>query len=136
MMTQASPYLAYSKAKETLSATKQIVTIYDGAINYLKQAQAAHNHKDIEARYNLLNKTLEIIGGLQSCLDFDKGGEPAKLLFSFYTLIESHIWALHRTPSDEVFTAVLDELLKMRDIWDLIDKEHDGEIPLDANQLC
>jgi flagellar secretion chaperone FliS len=129
----AAPYSAYSKAQETLSATRQIVVIYDGAINYLKQAQAAHEKHDIEERYNLLNKTLGIIGGLQSCLDFDKGGEPAKLLFSFYNLIESHIWALHRNPSDAMFPAIIDELVKMRDIWELIDQEHAGDLPFDPN---
>jgi flagellar protein FliS len=132
-MTKTSPYIAYSKAKETLSPTKQILTIYNGAINCLKQAQAAHIQNDIEARYNLLNKSLTLIGGLQSCLDFDRGKEIAKVLFAFYSMIESHILTLHRSPSVEVFTAVLDELAKMRDTWSLIDQERDG-VPRDVQQ--
>ena len=128
MSSQNKPYLAYTKANETLSDSRQILKLYDGSINCLKQAQAAHEQGNIEERYNLLAKVAEIIGGLQGCLNFEQGGEVAKALFSYYTIVETHIMAVLQRPTSEAFPLIIEEVTQMRDIWELIDREHGSDI--------
>jgi flagellar protein FliS len=132
--SQKNLMFAYSKAKETLPLTKQVVAVYDGAINALKQAQASNNKNDIESRYNLLNKALTLVVGLQTCLDFEKGGEIANILFSFYSTVESNIWTLHRQPSEDNFSTVIEMLSKMRDVWEELDTESNRPLYSDVPQ--
>ena len=116
-------YQAYSLANQTAPKTRQIVMLYDGAIRNLRQAVEAIEQKQVEQRYNLLVKTSDIILGLQGCLDFDNGGEVAKLLFDYYSSIDSRLIGLHRHPSVDGCNRIIKELKDMRDAWSVIDQQ-------------
>lgn len=115
-------YQAYAAATQTVAKTKQIVLLYDGIIRFVQQAKEAIREKRIEDRYHILTKANEIIMGLQGCLDFENGGQIAKILYNFYTNISGNIYAIHRTNSIESCDEVIAELKKMRDVWDEIDQ--------------
>jgi len=117
-----SVYKAYNRASHTVGKTRQVVMLYDGAIRFLKQAREDMVAGNIEGRFNKLVRVGEIIMGLQSCLDFDSGGESAKVLYSFYSGIDMRIISLHRTNSVEVCDQVINDLKEMRDVWDKIDR--------------
>lgn len=121
-MNAANSYRAYSKATHTVAKTRQVVILYDGAIRFLKQAQEAMEKKDIELRYRKLTKAAEIIMGLQSCLDFESGGEAAKVLYDFYAAMDLRIMTLHREPKPEACAKLIEELKAMRNVWDRIDR--------------
>ena len=91
-MVQKQKYQAYAAATQTVAKTKQVVMLYDGVIRFLQQAKEAISEKRIEDRYNLLIKASAIISGLQSCLDFEKGGDIAKVLYNFYVNIDGRIF--------------------------------------------
>ena len=114
-------YQAYAQATETVARTQQILMLYDGAIRFMSQAAEAQEKGEIEPRYHLLVKVADIIGGLQGCLDFDKGGEVARTLYSYYALLESRIFALHRENNNEAYQNLISDLKKMRDAWAEID---------------
>lgn len=78
----------------TVAKTRQVVMLYDGAIRYMQQAKQAINNKEIEERYKLLVRVSEILMGLQSALDFEQGGDVARILYDFYSLIR-------RTPNTD-----------------------------------
>jgi len=115
-------YKAYHKATHTVSKTRQVVMLYDGADRFLQQASEAIEKKEIERRYNTLTRASEILSGLQSCLDFDSAEGMARVLFDFYTNIDLRILALHRTPDKADCDQIIAELKQMRDVWDLIDR--------------
>ena len=115
-------YKAYANATQTLAKTRQIVLLYDGLIRFVQQARTAIEHKRIEERFNLLIKASEVISGLQACLDFEKGGDVAKILYSFYASIDSRIYSIHRTNSLETCDEVIAELRQMREAWAEIDQ--------------
>lgn len=123
-MNQANAglYKAYSRANHTVSKTRQVVMLYDGAIRFLQQAYEAIEKKDYETRYNKLTRAADIMVGLQSCLDFDAGGPSARSLYDFYASVEMKIFTLHRTNDLAACQALISEVKAMRDVWDAIDR--------------
>lgn len=115
-------YQAYTRASHTVGKTRQVVMLYDGAIRNMQQAIEAIKTKDFETRYHKLTRVAEIVFGLQSCLDFEKGGQQARALYAFYASIESRIYPIHRTNDIAECEAMIAQLKEMRDVWDRIDR--------------
>jgi flagellar secretion chaperone FliS len=114
-------YQAYAAATQTVAKTKQIVLLYDGTIRFIHQAKEAIREKRFEDRYNLLIKAAEIISGLQASLDFENGGNIARILYNFYSSIDSRIFSIHHSNSQETCDELIGELKQMRDVWHEID---------------
>lgn len=125
-MVSKKQYQAYAAAMQTVAGTRQIVMLYDGVIRYLQLAREAMTEKRIEDRYNNLTRASEIVFGLQSCLDFEQGGEVAKVLYSFYSSIDTRIFGLHRNAELSACEQLIDEIRQMRDVWDEIDRSNAG----------
>ncbi len=123
-MVEKQKYQAYATATQTVSPVRQIVLLYDGAIRCVQQAKEAIEQKRIEDRYNLLIKASELIGGLQGCLDFDNGGEIARILYSYYSSIDARLFAIHRTNSTQDCDGIINDLKAMRDSWNEIDQNN------------
>mgnify|MGYP003386519141 FL=1 len=131
---QAGLYKAYTRANHTVSKTRQVVMLYDGAIRFLQQAAGAIEAKDYELRYHKLTRAADIIVGLQSCLDFDVGGPPAKGLYDFYATIEMKIFTLQRSNDLAECNALITEIKEMRDVWDGIDRGDEKVVMTDAEK--
>lgn len=118
------PYQAYSAAMQTMAGTRQIVVLYEGVLRHLQLAREAMVEGRIEDRYTALTRASEIVFGLQGCLDFEKGGNIASVLYNFYSTIDIRIFALHRTGSVEECDAIIADIRQMRDVWDEIDRSN------------
>lgn len=116
-------YMAYAAATQTVGKTQQIIMLYDGVIKLIQQSKDAIREQRIEDRYNLVLKASNIIHGLQGCLDFENGGEIAKILFSFYSTVDNKLFTIHRTNSIESCDSVIEDLKQMRDAWVAIDQQ-------------
>ena len=84
---------AYQKVNTQTSITdadphKLIQLLYNGALERINMAKARMRAKDFEGKGKLITKTIEIIGGLRSFLDFEKGGDLALRLESLYDYME------------------------------------------------
>lgn len=121
-MVEKQKYQAYAAATQTVAPVRQIVLLYEGLIRLVQQAKEAINEKRIEDRYNLLIRASELVGGLQGCLDFDNGGEMAKILYSYYSAIDARLFAVHRSNSVEECESIIADLKQMRDAWAEIDQ--------------
>lgn len=128
-MVEKQKYQAYAVATQTVAPSRQIVMLYDGIIRCLSKAREAIAEKRIEERYNLLIRASELIGGLQGCLDFDKGGEVAKVLYSYYSGIDARVFSLHRTGSLQDCDSIILDVKQMRDAWDEIDRGGNEFLP-------
>lgn len=121
-MSHQHKYQLYHAAKQTAPKTKQIVLIYDGVIRLVQQAKDAIREKRIEDRFRLLTRAADIITGLQCCLDFEKGGDVARVLQQFYAEIHARMFSIHRSNSIADCDDIISELKQMRDAWDEIDR--------------
>ena len=124
---------AYQRASHTVSKTRQVVMLYDGAIRFLQQAREHMVAGEIEGRYHKLVRVGDILMALQSCLDFEAGGEPAKVLYDFYALADARVLAMHQNNSVEMCDQVLRDLKAMRDVWDGIDRGEASSQPQAAS---
>jgi flagellar secretion chaperone FliS len=113
---------AYSQAQHTVGKTRQVVMLYDGAIRYLQQAREAIEHNRIEERFRLLSRVSEILMGLQSSLDFEKGENVARVLYDFYSVQDHRITTIQRTNNSNLCDSVIEDLKVMRTTWNEIDQ--------------
>lgn len=121
-MNEKLKYQAYAAATQTVAKTQQIVMLYDGAIRCVRQAKEAIRDRRIEDRYHLLIRASDIVTGLQGCLDFENGGDIAKVLYQFYASVDSRLFSIHRTASEDTCDGIIADLKQMRDVWQEIDK--------------
>lgn len=132
---KTAQYQAYSMASQTVSKTRQVVMLYDGAIRFMKQAREAIVDTRIEDKFNLLNKTSEIVVSLQGCLDFENGGDIAQILYDYYSSLDARILNIHRTNNLEMVDSVIDNLKQMRDAWGNIDSMGEAKSEADTPEV-
>ncbi|MEZ5690674.1 MAG: flagellar protein FliS [Rickettsiales bacterium] len=121
-MVEQQKYKAYAAATQTIAPVRQIILLYEAIIRCVQQSKEAINENRIEDRYNLLIKASNLIGGLQGCLDFDNGGDIARILYSYYASMDARIFSIHRTNSIEDCEAIVEDLKQMRDAWEDVSK--------------
>lgn len=117
-------YAAYQQSSDTVNQVAQIVMLYDGAINFIKQAKEAIHEKNYEKRYNLINKAIAIVTGLNSCLNFtDETEETAKALDDFYSMIDMRLLYIQCDDSIESCDKVIEDLRVMREAWAEVERK-------------
>jgi flagellar protein FliS len=104
-----------------------IQLLYNGAIERINMAKARMQAKDAAGKGQLIGKAIDIIGGLRSFLDFEKGGELAPRLEALYDYMERTL--LQASAKNDV--AKLDEVLSLlhsiKEGWDGIREEAIGQ---------
>jgi len=102
---------------------KLIQLLYNGALERINMAKARMQARDYEGKGKLISKTIEIIGGLRSFLDFDQGGELAIQLESLYDYMERTLLEASARNSVEKLDEVASLLRSVKDGWDGIREE-------------
>ena len=75
-MTQSFNALsAYQAASNMTTSLGAVVMLYDGMIKEVGKAKSAIEEGRIEDRFNATQKACQILLGLQSHLDFERGGD-------------------------------------------------------------
>ena len=114
---------AYQQVNTQTSITdadphRLIQLLYNGALERINMAKARMQAKDFEGKGKLISKAIEIIGGLRSFLDFEKGGDLAPRLEGLYDYMERTLFEANAKND----IAKLDEVAKLlhavKDGWD------------------
>lgn len=122
---------AYQRVNTQTSITdadphKLIQLLYNGAIERINMAKARMQAKDYAGKGQLLNKAIEIIGGLRSFLDFEKGGELSAQLEALYDYMERTLLEGSAKNDPAKLDEVLGLLRTVKDGWDGIRQEAIG----------
>src|SRR5262249_48991972 len=72
---------------------------------------------NIEVRTKELTHVVEVIGYLQSILDFDKGGQVARNLSNFYNLMRAKLMEVHIAPTQTGLEMLGREFAKVGAAW-------------------
>jgi len=115
------PVQAYRETQiTTANQLKLIVMLYDGAIRHLNLAleDLAGGHERYDRANGHIVAAQDIISELMASLDFERGGEIARGLFSIYLyangrLLDGNV-RKDRAPLEEVKRL----LAELRDAWD------------------
>lgn len=106
------------KSDESLTPLQIVVELYKGMIKNTQLARSAYQEGKLELMTNYITKTFNIIEGLQSNLDLEKGGEDAVFLNRFYNVIFSALSQATAKPEPaEEFDAIIAYIQQVHDRW-------------------
>ena len=119
---------AYQRVNTQTSITdadphKLIQLLYDGALERINMAKARMQAKDYAGKGKLITKAIEIIGGLRSFLDFEKGGELAARLEALYDYMERSLFEANAKNDVAKLDEVAELLRSIKEGWDGIRDE-------------
>jgi len=100
-----------------------IQLLFDGAIERINMAKARINAKDFEGKNRLINKTIEIVSGLRSFLDLEKGQDLAQNLFDLYVYCEHKLFQANVRNDILILDEVLGHLKRIQEGWSGIRQE-------------
>lgn len=98
-----------------------ILALFDRLSGDLSRAAVAIRNGDIEARCREINHALIILTQLESWVDREKGGEPARQLAIFYAQIRSMALQASMSQKPELLEKKVTEILNVRSSWQLLD---------------
>jgi len=127
-----NPLRSYKETQiKTAAQGKLILMLYDGAIKFLNLAleSLGSQHRRFDTVSANLIRSQDIITELMVSLDFDRGGEIAKALFSLYLYMNRRILdgniRKEAQPLEEVRTILAD----LREAWASIADKAPAESP-------
>jgi flagellar protein FliS len=96
---------------------QQLVMLYNGAIKFLRLAAADIEANDALAKAEHSGRALEIIGYLQSILDFERGQNVAPALDTLYSSVTAMILRASMKLDSPLMRRAADLLAPVCDAW-------------------
>jgi len=119
-VNRANPLNAYRETKiKTASQGKLIVMLYDEAIKQLDMAVENLQkvpHK-LDAVNNAILKAQDVITDLMVSIDFERGGEIAKGLFSLYSFFNHQLVQANLKKDEKMIVQIRNLLGELRGAW-------------------
>jgi len=94
--------------------------LFEGALERIAQAKGAMAQKQIARKGELIGKAINILGGLQGCLDDKEGGDIAANLDSLYDYIIRRLVQANRENQPEYLDECGRLLGEIKSAWDAI----------------
>lgn len=119
-MNTQHPTNSYKEIQiKTATPGKLIIMLYDGAIKHLNLAveQIAKKHAGYEKASNSIMKVQDIITELMVSLDFEKGEQIAKNLFSLYVYINKRLVEANIEKDVKTLNEIKKHLSDLRTAW-------------------
>jgi len=118
------PALAYREsAVRGASPVGLIVILYEEILRSIRKAQRALASNRIEDRSKALSHAIQVVGHLQTVIDFEKGGALAQELFTFYTLVRAKLVEMNVNPRDRAMEDLAIEFAKMKAAWQRVEQD-------------
>jgi flagellar protein FliS len=94
-----------------------ITQMFDGAMTRIAQAKGAMERKEVAEKGELISKAINIIGSLEACLDYSKGGELAANLSSLYEYMNLTLTQANLNNDIEKLNEVISLILEIKSAW-------------------
>jgi len=94
-----------------------ITQMFDGALRRIAQAKGAIERKDIPEKGNHIGHAVAIIGGLEGCLDHEKGGELSRNLADLYEYMNLRLAEANINNDLEKLNEVTQLILEIKGAW-------------------
>jgi flagellar secretion chaperone FliS len=119
-VSATDPVQAYRETQiKTANQIKLIVMLYDGAIRHLNLAleDLAGGHEHYDRVNNHIVAAQDIVSELMASLDFERGGEIARGLFSIYSYANRRLLDGNVRKDGAPLEEVKRLLAELRDAW-------------------
>ena len=97
-----------------------IQLLFQGAATNMSAAKGFVERGDIEQRNRSLNKAIQIVGGLRSFLDHEKGGELTARLEPLYEYLENRLFQANIKNDAAIVDECMALLRQVSSAWDEI----------------
>ena len=115
----------YQKIKiETATPEALILMLYDGALRFMAQAEAAFEENNIEKINNFLLRVQAIFTELQCSLDREKGGDIAANLERLYIFFNNQLVEANMKKDVNYLLAIKPMVQNLRDSWEVAMQKH------------
>jgi len=108
-------------AVENASSVGLVIMMYDLLVNDLRQAGKAIDTGDVDTRSMVLKHAFLVLQQLQGSLNWEKGGDAAKRLSDFYTVLRARIWEAHVKKDRAILEEQIRLLIDVRQAWAQVD---------------
>ena len=110
-----------------------IAMLINGALSRLSSAQGCIESKHFEGKGELLGKSIDIISGLQGCLDMESGGQISSNLDALYDYMVRRLTEASVNNNMEIVDEVIALLREIKTGWDGIPTEfHNNQAAVSA----
>jgi flagellar secretion chaperone FliS len=99
------------------SPVRLVICLYEQAIEDLRRAVIALEKGDIEARTRGINHALMVIAQLQGSLDMERGGEVARNLARFYSVVRAGLSEAQMKQSARILEEQISQLVVVYEAW-------------------
>src|SRR5258708_17071975 len=99
------------------SPVRLVICLYEQAIEDLRCAVIAMEKGDIETRTRGINHALTVIAQLQGTLDMERGGDVARNLARFYSLVRAGLAEAQVTQSTRILEQQTSQLATVHEAW-------------------
>ena len=100
-----------------------VVILYEEIIRSLRKAHQAMQQNAIEQRCRSLTHAIQVIGHLQSVLDYEKGAEVAQNLSKFYNVARNVILQCNNSGSGDRLISLAGDFSNLARAWQQVDHE-------------
>lgn len=100
-----------------------IQMLYEGAIDNMAKAKGCMERKDFAGKGDTLGRAINIIGGLQSFLDKDKGGEVAENLDALYDYMSRRLFEASMENDISIVDEIIGLVREIKTGWEGIKEE-------------
>lgn len=115
-----NPYQQYKDTQvKTANQGKLILMLYDGAIRFLREAEAALPQKKYDIVNQKIVRTQDILTELIVSLNM-KAGEISSNLYRIYDYLNRRLIEANVRKDEAILREVIDHLLDLRAVWDEI----------------
>ena len=94
-----------------------VIILYEEALRALRRAETAMGRGDVEERTHALTHAMEVIGYLQSVLDFERGGRVAHQLSTFYNHSRGRMLEASVKNSAEILGQLIADFTESTEAW-------------------
>ncbi len=129
MNPYARPQAYRESSVLTASPEQLVVMLYDGALRFLRQSQAAYGEGAWQHGSDRMQRAEAIVDELLATLDMEAGGEVAQRLQAIYVFCKKHLIEARLERSSEKIGAVIKLLSDLRDAWAQIAAGGGGRTP-------
>ncbi len=106
----------------TESPVQLVVLLYEQAAKDVREALKALRAGDIERRTFEIDHALLVVGQLHATLDMERGGDVARNLDRFYTMVRARLLQAQIQASAQILEEQMNLLLSLRETWQEVER--------------
>lgn len=122
-------------AVNSATPVQLIILLYDGAITALATAKGYMQEMKFAEKGRLISKAINIVEGLRSVLDFERGGEISQNLNELYDYMKRRL-AIANLKNDQAGPSEVISLLnELRSAWQVLDERDRNKAIAEMSKL-